>query len=450
MGKALALSRAEMVETLICYEGWATANGAAGGTTVVDAKLIGVNDYLTNKAVLIMEGPCDHELQGITGFDPGSGTITTFPFSAQITAGTSFRVVNFSDAALLAILLGLKSGVLAYLGYCPTGMAASQTDIRCPNLIGFGDAAFASNYEMMVVKNASSLHNAPEMEIRTITTYTSATGLFVVPAFSANVEASDIVIVCHSSVMSRISAFGWSDAGSGAGNVRDANRTEVDNWWNGQTIMMLNGAAKGQVRAIVDFIAASDDLIPSPVFDGAVGVNDTYVILSNLNPIVPAPDAALNYLTSDVVGNKADAAALVVSAVASIVAYVKGILQRANLILSQVLAIFTLKETGGTITSSGGVQDLYRVETPLGIFKPATLFIDFSNSTGAETIEIQVSYRIRAGGGPVLYDTLVFPGVITPAVRSIALQENRFGILVTLHRTAGGAQTYDYSVFYND
>ncbi len=282
-----------LIDALTVWDSTTTADGAAGGTTLVDASLVAYpNDFITNQVtVLIMSGALWKEKQGATGFVPGTGTISFPAFTGQILAGTQYKLLNVPSGSIIALVLAAlntRAGALAYMGICPAGMAASLTNVRCPNLIGFGDETFASNYEMMVVRNANSARNPPEMEIRTITSYTSATGLFVCPAFSANVEENDIVIVGHSSVMSRISAFGWSDAGSGVGLIRDANRTEANNWWRGHSVMMLNGLAKGQIRPIVKFINATGDIIPFPDFDGAVGVNDTYVILSEPNPVIAA------------------------------------------------------------------------------------------------------------------------------------------------------------------
>jgi hypothetical protein len=223
-------------------------------------------------------------------------------------------------------LVNIKGGALAYLGYCPPGMAASNNTIVCPNLAGFGNDLFNTGYQMVVLKNANALANPPEMEMRDITDYVSATGTFTTEAFSANVEANDIVIVLHNSVAKNISTFGIADAGSGVGNIRDAARTEADDWWNGQQVIMLSGLARGQVRPIYDFVAATDDIMVSPNFDAAVAAGDVYAILTQYSDIVPrAADDVANLLTSQVVGRKDDTAIYAKDNVSSILRYLKGL-----------------------------------------------------------------------------------------------------------------------------
>lgn len=211
---------------------------------------------------------------------------------------------NFGDILNLLISSG---GALAYIGYCPAGMVASTTSIVCPNLGAFPNDTFNSGYQMIVLHNDNSLLAAPEMEMRDITDFVTGSGTFTTEAFSSNVEANDIVLIIHNSVAAQISAFGIADAGSGVAAVVDAARTEANDWWNGQTIMMLSGAARGQKRPIADFVAATDTIVPSPNFDAAVAAGDFYVILAHYNMIVPgAVDNTTNLLTSDVVGRQDD------------------------------------------------------------------------------------------------------------------------------------------------
>jgi len=54
---------------------------------------------------------------------------------------------------------------------------------------------------MQVIKNANSVGNAPEKEVRAISAYTSATGTFTTSAFTVNVEASDNIMVLHESLV---------------------------------------------------------------------------------------------------------------------------------------------------------------------------------------------------------------------------------------------------------
>lgn len=101
----------------------------------------------------------------------------------------------------LLSIVNTRNGSLAFAGYCPLGMAASTTTVKCPNLAGFENDVFNNHYYMWVIRNANSLGAAPDDEYRLITDYVSSTGVFTVNAFSANVEASDVVLVVHESII---------------------------------------------------------------------------------------------------------------------------------------------------------------------------------------------------------------------------------------------------------
>lgn len=69
-----------------------------------------------------------------------------------------------------------------------------------------------------------------------------------------------------------------ADAGSTTTTLRDAARTEADDFWNGKIIRFTSGANSGLLRQVTDFVAATDDFVlSSPVT--AIGAGDTYDIL---------------------------------------------------------------------------------------------------------------------------------------------------------------------------
>ena len=121
--------------------------------------------------------------------------------------------------------------------------------------------------------------------------------------------------------------------------------------------------------------------------------------------------------------------------------------RRVEQIFEIVGSILSLTETGGTLTTDGNEQDVYRIETPLGVFSPKKVMIDFTNQTVAETVVIRTYYRIKSGGSLRLKDQIVFEGVQALPLKNIELEPNRFGIQVTLQRTLGGAIAYDWCVF---
>ena len=106
VSKGHALSRDELIRVLTVYQGVATGDGAADGSTLIDSGLIGVNDYVTSKTILIMSGNAINETKMATVFNPVTGQITVLPtFSAQITVGTLFKIINLSAGSALALLL---------------------------------------------------------------------------------------------------------------------------------------------------------------------------------------------------------------------------------------------------------------------------------------------------------------------------------------------------------
>lgn len=101
--KGHALSRDALIRTLTAYSGITTADGADGGTTLVDTNLkdnaLISPSGIPEKTVLILSGDARGEDKGAASFNNGTGTITLqgTGFSHQIKAGTIFRVLNISS-----------------------------------------------------------------------------------------------------------------------------------------------------------------------------------------------------------------------------------------------------------------------------------------------------------------------------------------------------------------
>jgi hypothetical protein len=83
-----------------------------------------------------------------------------------------------------------------YIKSTSSAMVASTTSIVIPDLIGFDVDYFNTGWSMVVLYNRNAVGVAPESESRDITDYDGA-GTFTVDAFSANVEAGDIVLVIY-------------------------------------------------------------------------------------------------------------------------------------------------------------------------------------------------------------------------------------------------------------
>jgi len=111
MNKHHALARAAILAALTAYTGITTDDGAGDGSTLVDANLIGANDFISNKTILIGSGDGDREDSGASSFDPLTGTITVVtPFSAQIKIGTLYRVINISTVEIDVDRIDTKIG----------------------------------------------------------------------------------------------------------------------------------------------------------------------------------------------------------------------------------------------------------------------------------------------------------------------------------------------------
>ena len=82
------------------------------------------------------------------------------------------------------------------------------------------------------------------------------------------------------------------------------------------------------------------------------------------------------------------------------------------------------------------------------MYTPKWLIIDFANQTVTETILILVYYRIAPAGPWVVDDRETIAGVPVNAGLSIQLKDNRYGVWVTIEKTAGTNRAYDWTVFY--
>lgn len=251
-GKGHALSRDELVRALIAYTGTTTDDGNPAGTTLQDRHLIGRNDFISNKTILIGSGAAAIEDSGAVSFAPGTGIIeVSDAFSAQIKAGTLFRILNISSVEIDVDVINTKIG--------------TNTDPAGTNTL-----------------------------------------------------------------------FAWL----------------------------------------------------AKIFAGS----------SNIFAIVNA--------------------------------------------------MLVLTETGGTVTTTGGEDDVYINDAPAGVFEPRKVMIDFTNQTAAETVVVRTYYRIKSLGNYIKKDEETFADVQDPPLINVELEPNRFGIKVTIERTAGVAKDYDWCSFY--
>ena len=109
-----------------------------------------------------------------------------------------------------------------------------------------------------------------------------------------------------------------------------------------------------------------------------------------------------------------------------------------------------LTETSGQITTDGTEQNVYISEAPAGIFRPICVKIKVTNHTVTETIVIKEYYRMAPGGGWVRFDTVPYAGAIAEEGIKVDLDPTRYGVRVTIQKTAGTNRAYDWEAFYKE
>ena len=107
-----------------------------------------------------------------------------------------------------------------------------------------------------------------------------------------------------------------------------------------------------------------------------------------------------------------------------------------------------LTETGGTLTADGTEQNVYINNAPAGVYRPICVKVDLTNHTATETVVLRTYYRITAGGGWLQDDSATYIGVPTVLLINVELLPTRFGIRVTLEKTAGTNRAYLWEAFY--
>jgi hypothetical protein len=152
-----ALAREAILAALTAYTGITTADGAGDGSTLIDANLIGANDFISNKTILIGSGDGDREDSGASSFDPLTGTITVVsPFSAQIKIGTLFRVINISTVEIDVETINTKIG---------TNVDAAGTTTVFARLRQIVDTYLASGTQGLAVLLAEINANEAKIDI---------------------------------------------------------------------------------------------------------------------------------------------------------------------------------------------------------------------------------------------------------------------------------------------
>lgn len=299
-----------LLPSLLAVQGITSAPGNAFGTTLVDANLANEPSYADGiSSVKMLSGPSAGQVRNIA-IHAGNTLTVAAPFTnaagavQQVGATLAYVILSVGGGGGGAPVLAPSIGLWMF-GECDPAMVASATAIVCPNLAGFPDNIFNNEFWMQVIHNFDAPGTAPEREWRRITNYVGATGAFTTDAFTANVEANDLVAIVHESIMAlEILGFGTLDTSS-ATVPADSTRTEGDNYFNGSLLMTTEGAVRFQPRRIVDYTGVGGifAIDPNNTFTAATGLVD-YIIIAGQTEFVPAADGANNRTTADVVGNR--------------------------------------------------------------------------------------------------------------------------------------------------
>lgn len=383
----------KLLDWLASFEGITTSAGNALGTTLVCTGLAAEPSY-DGLVVKILDGGAAGQPRTIQVHNGNTlivGAAFTDPTGAvqQIAAGTRF--------VILSSLTGGGPGPapaegLVYYGVVDAVPGANQFTISALAGLGAGKFAGATNpYQAFVLRDAGGASAVPQGEILPVTAYTTATGNFATAAFTAAIAIGDEVLIVHPSLASIITilaslnvppadslinllerdvignkadtalyaatataslmrylksvlhtevlAIGTFTTSS-ATVPADTGRTEANDAWKGCLLMPLvagAGPTAFQPKRIVTFTNAGGifTMDPGNPFTSATGLV-AYAILPAQADFVPAADSARNISTPEVVGNKTDAAVTAVGVVASVIAYVKGII---NLVVAGFAAI---------------------------------------------------------------------------------------------------------------
>ena len=232
-----ALGRDELIHVLTAFGGVTTADGAVGGLSIIDSNLIGKNDFLTGKALLLMSGDAIYEDKGILSFNTLTGEVvvgTAFMdvngAPVQIPSGTIYRILNISsvevDVSIIEARIGTntdpsgKTTLFAWLSYLAdqaqalaaagvvTAIPGPQS-FTIPTLAGLGAGKFVSAtnpYSAFVVRDAAGLGAAPQGEMQVITAYNTLTGDFTTAAFTAPVDIADGILILHPAIAATLSS----------------------------------------------------------------------------------------------------------------------------------------------------------------------------------------------------------------------------------------------------
>lgn len=264
------------------------------------------------------------------------------------------------------------------------------------SLIAAAAGQSADFFKGTTVQILSSPTAALVHQEREVIGYASATGTFHFEAagpFTAQVPTGTVFAVLRARPSlgnGLVAVTGVADAGSTAALLRDAARTEANDYWNSSMVVMLSGANVGLARWVEDFINATGDLVFQNVFPNAIVAGDLYEILS-FNASAAEVDETVGETFQQSIGRKTDAAVLVNGTTASIMAYVKGIIA----LLGGGGGVVTDNSTGPSNFFAGAISVLSL--TPADVSYLDAFYLDVSGFTDGAVLTASIAIKMGAG-----------------------------------------------------
>jgi hypothetical protein len=209
----------------------------------------------------------------------------------------------------------------------------------------------------------------------------------------------------------------------------DTGRTEVDHYWKGCWLVTKSGAVANQPRLIIDSFNTGGvlQLDSENRFTTLPGLVP-YEILPPNSQLVPAADGGFNQTPAHVIGNKADAAVTTVGTVASIIAYIKGILNQLASATYGLSAIQTILATSGAVVSS--MTTAYR--RLAGVQQTFTKNITSAANAGAVTVATITTQACKIKSIVVRSN-----GATTADLTSISITGGASGVVTFIDSTTG-------------
>jgi len=456
-------------DNLIAYEGITTADGGVAGITLIDTVLTTKPDYNGNLLV-ITSGTYKGQAADINGTTL-LGTVTPHtPFGGVILAGTSFTIygiravpaevedltdivkeVNFDDMVFVDDLLGVNS--TAYPYGTPTHPTSSPENAVI--------IATARNLKKIYVKGSHNLLGALSgYEVYGAIEYTSivVNGQDISGTTFHNVSLGDTCvgggghIEAYESYLSDFEDFYGEFFNCMLRNtllIHNAQNTTFHNCFTDVGGFTLDMTTAVHAISKTEFYHFSGEMTITDLTGGAIKISSStgaeitiaasctggsIYIYGNAN-ITDNSGAGCTVTHYDLIGRTKG---------------LDDVHDDVGHVFDIVNAILTLTETGGVVSTSGAAEvDVYINNAPAGVYKPLILKIWFTNQTAAETVVIREKYRIEAGGGFIKADWDTFAGVQDPLLKNIQLDPTRFGVQVTIAKTAGADRDYKWEVIYD-